>query len=70
MVTFFAKEQDWERKSYTGILKHIVLCDSMIQAASYWSSVPNQPNLFPEWGDGPCGYPTALHPAQYLKLKK
>jgi len=35
------------------ILKPTVLCDSMSQAASYWSFIPHRVNFFRDWGHGP-----------------
>ena len=45
MTNSFAKGQEWEGKSYTGILILSVLCDYANQAASYWSSVPHHPKF-------------------------
>ena len=46
-----------KENSYTGILKPTVLCDSMNQAASYWSSIPYHRDFFRDWGPRP---PTPL----------
>ena len=63
MTFYLRKDRTWKRKSYTGILKPTVRCDSMNQAASYWSSVPHHPTFFQDWKGAlvpwhPSGYAT------------
>ena len=57
-----AKGQDWERKSYTGIMKPTVFCD--YESGSQLLHGPPFPTIFfPEIGMGPMapsGYATVL----------
>ena len=61
MRNFFPKGSDWEGDSYTGIIIPSILCNSINQAASYWSSVPHHLSCQGLGAIAPAGYATVIN---------